>query len=445
MKRRQFITAATMGCVAGCAGLSGDRSTGTEAAETTTTKGTTTPTGPSELDVGSPYTRSDTFRARISSLQLARTIQFQNGEFLRAGAENSLLLAKFATTNVADSMVDLPTAEALTLIEGTNQHSPLDIVSAKSGAKELEFPVSEPLYASTTPAHPDISFTGWVIFEVPKATNSVRIELSDQTDRELLAYWEGTIDSDSLPDLEIRSVSSPENHVNGKPVQFSVTVTNTGGGVGLLARNYSVKRGNNSTHPAGTLRATLDPGETVTIDKQIPARTNQDLVLSVPPNIHEEIDITPATRHFASPYTTADGVKVTVGRPVVSETVVIDQGADQYRQWSSDDSKFGSIAITTSNPTRSAKTQPDKDWFEVEADGVIDQNSNRGFAAGLEHPIDTQYYSGWKADDLSPGESISGVLYYDIPDSSQIDDITVRGKFPADGESSEVCHWSSRG
>jgi hypothetical protein len=255
----------------------------------------------------------------------------------------------------------------------------------------------------------------------------------------LEAYWDGTVDPSSLPDVELTSLDVPEEQINGDPIQLSVSVTNTGGSAGLFNQRFSIVRSNEPNTPGGTLDATVEPGETVTIEKTLPAQGVQDVTVAVPPAFEKTTHVVPTKAQFGSSHELPNGVQLRVSKPTVSDTVLVDQNGGGSEIYSIDRRSFAVFEITAWNPTESTISEPDEDWFEVEGNGFVDSNSNRGFARGLREPIEMPYFRGSR--ELTPGETTNGVLFFDVPKNTSVGEIACRVKWPVTERTNQVCEW----
>ncbi|WP_231727721.1 hypothetical protein [Haloferax profundi] len=351
---------------------------------------------------------------------------------------NALILADVRAANTGESVVDLPSRDSLALITGGSQYQPLKPKGKPGGEPTLSFPLGGELYETVEDAHPNVTALGWVFFEVPADSMDFRISLSDSQSSTLEAYWEGQVDPSSLPDMEITSLDVPEEHVNGEPIQFSVSVTNTGGSAGLFNQRFSVVRSTEQYAQGGTLDTTIEPGETVTIEKTLPAKGVQDITISVPSAIEKTVRVVPTKAQFGSSHELPNGVQLRVSEPIVCDTVRVDQGGGSFEHRSIDRRSFAVFEITAWNPTDSTISESVTGGFEVEANGYVDSNS-REYPVGLLDPVEKPFFREWY--ELAPEETMNGVLYFDVPKNTQADEVIFRAKSPVTERANKVCEW----
>lgn len=438
MNRRTFLTSLALASTAGCTTTKSDSAVASSGEDTSRPSETTTETsGPVQRPVGESYLRSDGATIVVASARFTGTARLVDGTTISPDPGNALILTDVRSANTGKSVVDLPSRDSLALITGGSQYKPLKPKGKPGGEPTLSFPLGGTLYDTVEDAHPNVTALGWVFFEVPADSTDFRISLSDSQSSTLEAYWDGTVDPSSLPDMKITSLDVPEEHVNGDPIEFSVSVTNTGGSAGLFNQRFSVVRSTEPNALGGVLDTTVEPGETVTIEKTVPAKGVQDVTIAVPPAFEKTTHVVPTKAQFGSSHELPNGVKLRVSKPTVSDTVWVDENGGGFENHSIDRRSFAVFEITAWNPTDSTISEPDKDWFEVEGNGFVDSNSNRGFARGLREPVEMPYFRGSR--ELTPGETTNGVLYFDVPKNTSVDEIACRVKWPVTERANKVC------
>ncbi len=435
MHRRTFLTSLALASTAGCTTKT-DSSAAPSRTEATPTPETS---GPVQRSIGESYSRSNGATIVVASARFSGAARLDDGTTITPKQGNALILADVRSANTSESVVNLPSRDSLALITGGSQYRPLKPKGKPGGEPTLSFPLGGTLYETAEDVHPNVTALGWVFFEVPADSTDFRISLSDSQSSTLEAYWEGTVDPSSLPDVEITSLDVPEEHVNGDPIEFSVSVTNTGGSAGLFNQRFSVVRSTEPNASGGVLDTTVESGETVTIERTVPAKGVQDVTIAVPPAFEKTTHVVPTKAQFGSSHELPNGVKLRVSKPTVSDTVWVDENGSGFENHSIDRRSFAVFKITAWNPTDSTISEPDKDWFEVEGNGFVDSNSNRGFARGLREPVEMPYFRGSR--ELSPGETTNGVLYFDVPKNTSVDEIACRVKWPVTERANKVCEW----
>jgi len=438
MNRRTFLTSLALASTAGCTTTKSDSAVASSGEDTSPSSEATT-SGPVQRPVGESYSRPDGATIVVASARFTGAARLVDGTTISPEEGNALILADVRATNTGESVVDLPSRDSLALITGGSQYRPLKPKGKPGGEPTLSFPFGGALYETVEDAHPNATALGWVFFEVPADSTDFRLSLSDSRSSTVEAYWEGSVDPSSLPDMEVTSLDAPEEHVNGGEIEFSVSVTNTGGSPGLFNQRFSVVRSNVPNAPGGILDATVEPGETVTIKKTLPAKGVQDVTIAVPPAFEKTTHVVPTKAQFGSSHELPNGVKLRVDKPIVSDTVWVEENGGGFENRSIDRRSFAVFEITAWNPTDSTISEPDKDWFEVEGNGFVDSNSNRGFARGLREPVEMPYFRGSR--EIAPGETTNGVLYFDVPKNTSVDDIACRVKWPVTERANMVCEW----
>lgn len=250
----------------------------------------------------------------------------------------------------------------------------------------------------------------------------------------------GRVAPEQLPEFEIRSVTAPETHPNGQPLEFEMTVQNSGGREGVFVRDIRADRPAAGRTLEAEFSKSIPAGETVEISGSVDAPATETITLVLDPNHHREVKIVPATRAFGEKFTLQSGVNIEVGCPIIADSVTTDQGAETL-DFSRVEYDFSIHDVSAWNPTNSEHTEPDVDWLEVEADGLISASPNRTFDQGLVEPVEGGFYTGSNKSTLRPGESSGGFLFYDVPEGTDSEDVTFRYKQPVGTHRYQICEW----
>lgn len=352
-------------------------------------------------------------------------------------------MAKIHASNPSDGTTQFPEDGKFTLIADGDQYQPLAPAPNETPRAVVDFPTSGPVYLGGSSANPGVTEKGWLLFEVPDATTSVRLMLAGKTSPDPVAYWEGTVDPSTVPKLDVQSIEAPEELVNGAPADITISVKNTGGSTGILNRSVAVIPEEGESQKGFRLQARVSSDETVQIKHSISAFTPQNLTVAIPPDTRNTISVVPAQRTFGTPYTLSSGVQVEVAQPILTETVLVERGWDPLRRGEISGIDLAVVEITAWNPTDDAQPEPGIGAFEIEALGKVDDSPERPWDKGLLEPIDREFYDGRTESTIASSGSLSGALYYRVPPSAELDDVVYRGRFPTPGSGKEICEWSA--
>jgi len=270
MERRQFL--AVTGALAALSGCSSDDGRGSERTPDSDSSDTGTPEDSSPSPIPEPEVKRDGLsvgssttigpaEVLVTDALVARKLVGENGE---AVSETGLFaLIRVETTNTGDQAVTLPPVDTFAALSGSSQFSP-----HTGFPSPLVEPVSGERYSSYEQSLPDVSRSGWIVFEVP--TDFSRLELacsyslSYEDDSEPV-YWTLPVSSSEAPILSLDELTGPDTVEYGEKATFEATISNTGGSKGTFSLDYGIGE---TYDPLGvspdTMEVTLSPGETVT-------------------------------------------------------------------------------------------------------------------------------------------------------------------------------------
>jgi hypothetical protein len=439
MRRRQFITIAAMGGLGGCAGL-GSNSSPNPAQGGESATATPTPEGPIRAEVGEPITRQEMAALEVSDVRLSRRLEFTDGSTTRPNQDSVFLIADFRFENTGNTDLASPSFESMVLVTDGSQYDPVVTTSMQDSALSVSDPLSKQAYRGGQSVYPGVTKEGYLLFEVPEQTTDVQLSVDPTAEDGRRATWAGTVDPDQLPEFEIRSVTVPETHPNGQPLEFEMTVRNSGGREGVFAREVRADRSGAGRTLEAEISKSIPADDTVEISGFVDAPVTETITLVLDPDHRQEVKIVPAKRTFGQRFTTQSGVNIDIGSPTVVESVTTDKGGDTL-EYSRQGYDFSIHDISAWNPTNSEHTEPDMGWFEVEVDGFISDSPNRTFDQGLVNPVEGGFYRGWKKQSLRPGESSGGYLFYNVPEGTVPGEVTFRYKQPVGTNRYQICEW----
>jgi len=278
MERRQFLVATgALAALSGCPSSSG--SEGSEQAPSSDPLQTSSPEDseseetaettpkPTESEVkrdGILLGSSTDFgpaKVTVTDAVVARKIVAESRELV---SDTGLFaLVHVETTNTGDETVTLPSANSFAALSGPSQFSP-----ETPFPSPLVEPVSGEQYQSVEESLPDVTRSGWLLFEVPDDFS--RLELACSYSPNYLteyepAYWTLPVSPSDAANLSIEEVTGPESIEYGETATFEIIVSNSGGREGTLTRDYGIGPADD---PVGfspdTMAITVPPGETVT-------------------------------------------------------------------------------------------------------------------------------------------------------------------------------------
>jgi hypothetical protein len=354
------------------------------------------------------------------------------------------LIADFRFENTGNTDLASPSFESMVLVTDGSQYDPIVTTSMQDSALSVSNSFSNQAYRGGQSVYPDVTKEGYLLFEVPEQTTDVQLSVDPTAENGRRATWAGTVDPEQLPEFEIRSVTAPETHPNGQPLEFEMTVRNTGGREGVFARDVRVDRPGAGRTLEAELSEEIPAGERVEISGSVDAPATETITLVLGPSQQHDVEVIPATREFGETFTLQSGINIEVGGPTIADSVTTDQGAETL-DYSRERYDFSIHDISVWNPTSSEQTEPDTDWLEVEVDDFIDDSPNRTFDQGLLEPVEGAFYSGWKKQSLRPRESSGGLLFYDVPEGTVSGDVLFLCKHPVGSQRYQICEWNAGG
>jgi hypothetical protein len=93
----------------------------------------------------------------------------------------------------------------------------------------------------------------------------------------------------------------------------------------------------------------VEPGETRTVVRTVDATATQELTFTVDERETTHTSVVPARRPFGEPYTNSSGVDITIGQPVLSESVTIDRMTEQVTYDAAPEDQYATFTVEAAN------------------------------------------------------------------------------------------------
>lgn len=162
MKRRSYLGVVGMAALAGCTALSGNNPTD---------------------DVGKSYTTDEEIELTVDQLetQAGGSITLGNGSAINSGSSAiTFVIPHLVATNTTESTLSVPDVGSFGLLSGGQRQDPYRVDYSEimdDIQSSISEPISGPLFPSTPEIGPEAEAEGWLVFTVPNAGETVRLEL----------------------------------------------------------------------------------------------------------------------------------------------------------------------------------------------------------------------------------------------------------------------------
>lgn len=440
MRRRDLILAGAVG-LAGCTDLSTSGPGGTtQSGQPTDTSGRTdkasTPTlspsvtqsptpdrGREELSIGAAYTTSGGLEIRVSRLEIGRSITYEQDRATQPSEGGIFLFAEVSVSNTGEGVQRAPPASEWSALSGDDQYDSSRFYSDV----ELAAPVSGSPYEGGE-IHPDVTRDGWVMFEIPKSVTTVTVAVTnwDVFDIEGI-YWQGEIDTSTLPDVALNEVSMPTEVELGKELTFTFTAKNSGGSRGSFTVDYELDLPDGL--PSSVESATIEVDGDATATKTVTVMPEQlgEVKLTVAGRTYTTTVVLP-TRSFGESWTDPTGVQTVMGELVLSATYSYPGFNREETVEASDGMQFLFVHATFENTGSEPASTPFGNKIQALIGGSKYEFTVPEFFGDAKYskPIDGKPFRAGFGFDLAPNEQHEAWLLFEVPGGAQRTDISIR-------------------
>jgi hypothetical protein len=450
MDRRTFML--TTACVAapGCMGTQSRSATDSDTGETQTSSSDseTLPSEDDDLDSddASRWVSAGDVEVTVGGARLVEAVRRVGGDVVRATPNNHFLLVEVEARNRSATATETPPRQAFSVRVGTEEYGALAIAGYDPVDEAYGQIWPDRIYEDTLPTEVDGTRSGYLVFEVPTGMTEFVFTWNRVGIDGPVYTWQGVVDPTQMADLTVDAVESPSTVVNGGIAPVRVTVTNHGPAAGLFAAEWELTR-DIGPHARELLvnhefNEVIEPGETRTVVRTVDATATQELTFTVDERETTHTSVVPARRPFGEPYTNSTGVDITIGPPVLSETVSIDRMTEQVTYDSTAGDQYATFVVEAANPSGEPLTTVTPRNVTVHAEGRASRlRTGRRQSASLLAPIEGEFYRVDR-NFLPPGAAERGLGYATVLQAASVADLTVRVSIrdPEGGE--EVCEWS---
>lgn len=398
--------------------------------------------GDSYRKIGAAFKTDSGVEITVHEIRLANEIVFETGAE-SPGDGNMWVLAHVTTRNGGESTSALPYHSEIDLLSGNRQFSNYREDAFLSG-EELQAPVEGPLYAGLDDARPQVSQQGWLLFNVPREVSTVTVSWSG-TGRfsGTEAYWEQSIDSAELPDIQLTEITAPESVEIGGELTAEIVFQNQGGSIGQVESIYSISAPAQSNNEIKLARE-LESNETYIETISLRPRALGSVAISVDdPTTSTEIEVVPATRSLGESFQLPEGPSLTFEDLVLADsysyesydgtTVVDAPSGEQFLL-----ARFAAI-----NTTNDSVSIPGTS--EIKAT-IVDSSysttaSERLGEATFTAPIHGTEYTQDFAPTIAANDSIEEWVLLTVPNSTEKEDLGISAKWSFDYDSNVAVRW----
>ena len=394
------------------------------------------------------YTFENQVQVTVEDVRLANTISTDESTEIEPGQDSRFLLVQVSSKNVGEGQVDLAGGGEFAAILGTTQREPSRFDSFSSPTR-IQKPVSGELYAGKDGAFSGVRTSGWLVFKIPRSAETATIAWGREGyEDSAQAYWNAELNTESLPNVQISSVDIPETAERYKPLEATVTLTNSGGSEGTYIETF----GEDVYSSPVQVNWPVPAGETVTETLTLPytdktlGGAREDITISLA-GTEYTVSYTEPTRKVGNSFTTQLGLQLTAfGIETGDELRTYSSFSEQYEEERlSDGNRWVFVQVEVANTSDQTISAPSPSTFSVVDNGAdvgtltypsTLSNTSREFRGTLSG---TPYNPTTK---LASGERLSGWLVYEVPLQS-LDDMGVswEASINYSGESSPKVTW----
>jgi hypothetical protein len=289
------------------------------------------------------------------------------------------------------------------------------------------------------------------VFEIPSDTTDARLSWAREFEQEEPLYWALEFDPDSLANIEITSVDSPDTVEIHEPTEVEITLENSGGSDGTFRRTLTIL----PTENERSIEVSVPAGETVVHTEEIPQPTDFDGVVD---SATFEIGGVQTQTQYVIPEREIGESYVTPGRMVIEVSEVLNSDYVERegsfftgpRTYESEESEqLILFNLSVENRDNRTRTPPSVGSFSVfRGDGSEADTSNAYPLTSSEYrftdPVEADSYDG---GDLSSNDSTDGWILIRVPADVDFSDATLRWQrdvFLQNSEEPEglVAEWS---
>lgn len=478
MKRRQLLQTAAGSVIVGSLGVfaitsldndnESDESPGTGPSEgTERTAAETAPQEPETETATETATDTDTStetetQTETPTDEAGKTIESESGfrftleeyvlsNFYRADGErssppegNQYLLARMTVRNNGTEEATPPARSDFFAVDGSDiRYNAVEIETGYNSEGTVTHPISAPIYAppegysGVEPIPAGDTLSGLLVFEIPSDIEDPMLTLPNQRqptptpddeegdgpDPEPIDWRLSTEDTHRVAfETEITAPDPP--FIQHETYTYSVTVTNTGGRAGRYYGAFGFS-GADTGEDDLTLQQTVGGGESVT--KEVSARITTDETFTAFFNdtVLSEAQITPPTFAFGEPWTTPDGLEVTVRNVQFVDEITVSEDGETSTQQPSDGNKFLAFEIVSQYTGNDDSSAFPTDFTVQHSDWTVENTASQLDFVELAGSTIDRWYDPSGLYVYGPGDSENGWLVYSVPASTTLDSIAL--------------------
>lgn len=437
MQRRNYLSVFGTALLSGCTSTI---STGDQSDEDRKSKN-----GESYRAVGDSYRTKNGVELTVNQIEIANKVEYTNVGTVVHDEGTVLVLVRITATNKSEQVQPLPPANSISVLAGDSQYDLVrdDFISEFGSPTK---PVMGAQYTGQKNAHPEVSSEGWILFEIPRSISDVTVAWDASTyqyESSEQAYWETTINPDSLPSLRLKEVKAPDSTRIGQSTDIAIVVENTGGSTGTFSTTYTVTTPSNHDQEH-TVELDVPAGETAEkVIEILPRRVGEISVSISNPERGVAVPIKPALQDVGESFSLPNSARITISNLVLTDSFAYESYDGSTTITADSGMQFLFAKFKAENPTDERHPVPNKNGITASVDGnaysiaETDKLVTRDFTS----PVQGGEYSRYSAS-LRTGDSIEEWVLFQIPADATKTEVLIRTEWTVDFTNTIEVHWS---
>jgi hypothetical protein len=374
-------------------------------------------------------------------LQVSKYLR-DNDERVKAEPDKAFALARIEVENEAEEPREPPESDDIALLSGQDQYRRMIDDPDDREEAALEEPASGELYQKDEEIHPGIVLSGWVIFYIPISVSDVTLAVTEYGFTEVIdtVYWEGRLDTSSLPNVKLKAVNAPGSVEIGEDIEVQVVAENSGGSEGTFNRTFAYDLPDLYSQGQRRVNFDLPADSEQTSNLTFSPEEMGNLSLSTGDESYE-VQITAATVDMGDEHQLPSGASVQFSKMETVLRYSYDSYGGEKSEIAPDGSQYVFASFDVENPTDEKVSAPFDSSLYLSHDGTTysPESTDRFASKMFTDPVIGEEYSG--GGNIAPGNRKNGWVQFVIDSEIPEDEIVLQMQDKSGEEVNTQVNW----